>query len=343
MVGAGFVGLSAAIECAKKFGGERVLVLEAAVLNGGGSTKNAGFACFGSVTELMDDFEVLGVDGAVSLVRRRWEGLCSFRAEYGDEALGYEETGSHEFGISVITELPKYLPLINSKLHSIFKKDPFQIVDHIEGVRSNGISISSPFEGLIDTSKAYKSVLSKARSLGVEILNGARVESVESGRLKLHDGTTIETENILIANNSLAKELIEELNVKPQPNRVLVTNVVPGLKFKGTLHYDRGYVYLRRVDSAEGPRMLIGGGRQWGEAESAEVQERLMAFLREHIEGCEEAEIEYNWVGYLGIGEDREPICREVLPGVYAGVKLGGMGVALGGALGKKLASLIAT
>ena len=36
------MGLSAAIECAKKYGGEQVLVLEAAPLNGGGSTKNAG-------------------------------------------------------------------------------------------------------------------------------------------------------------------------------------------------------------------------------------------------------------------------------------------------------------
>ena len=86
--------------------------------------------------------------------------------------------------------------------------------------------------------------------------------------------------------------------------------------------------------------MLIGGGRQWGDGESAEVEAKLIAFLREHIEGCENAEIEYNWVGYLGIGKDKDPICEEVMQNVYAGVKMGGMGVALGGAHGKKLAKL---
>ena len=340
VVGAGFVGLSAAIECAKKFDAGSVLVLEAAALNGGGSTKNAGFACFGSVSELLVDFEELGVDATVDLVRRRWEGLCDFRADYGDEALGFEATGSHEFGISEYSEIPKYLDQLNSKLEHFFGEAPFQVVDSIEGVRHEGISISSPFEGLIDTSKAYKALLKRAHEMGIEILNGVRVESVETGKVKLEGGTVLEAEKVLITNNSLAKMLIQSADVKPVANRVLVSNVIQNIKFKGTLHYDRGYVYIRRIDSAEGPRVLIGGGRQWGDGESAEVEAKLIAFLREHIEGCENAEIEYNWIGYLGIGKDRDPICEEVMPSVYAGVKMGGMGVALGGAHGKKLAKL---
>ena len=341
VVGAGFVGLSAAIECAKKYGGEQVLVLEAAPLNGGGSTKNAGFACFGSVSELLVDFDELGVEATVDLVRRRWQGLCDFRLDYGDEALGFEATGSHEMCVSMLSLLVESVDKVNSALREVFDgDDPFKVVESIPGVRHDGVSISSPFEGLIDTSKAYKAMLDRARNLGVEILNGLRVERVESGSVYMADGTAVKAGKILVCNNSLAKYLIQDLDVKPQANRVLVTEPISKLKFKGTLHFDRGYVYLRRIDSAEGPRMLVGGGRQWGDAESAEVEDKLLAFLRDHIEGCEEAKIDYNWVGYLGIGKDREPICEEVMPGVYAGVKMGGMGVALGGAHGKKLAEL---
>ena len=121
-----------------------------------------------------------------------------------------------------------------------------------------------------------------------------RVEIVETGKVKLEGGTVLEAEKFLITNNSLSKMLIQSADVKPVSKRVLVINVIQNIKFKGTLHYDRGYVYIRRIDSAEGPRVLIGGGRQWGDGESAEVEAKLIAFLREHIEGCENAEIEYN-------------------------------------------------
>ena len=78
---------------------------------------------------------------------------------------GFEATGSHEFGISEYSEIPKYLDQLNSKLEH-FCEAPFQVVDSIEGVRHEGISISSPFEGLIDTSKAYKALLKRAHEMG---------------------------------------------------------------------------------------------------------------------------------------------------------------------------------
>jgi glycine/D-amino acid oxidase-like deaminating enzyme len=48
IVGAGIVGLFAAIEIKKKNARAKVLVIERSALPDGASTKNAGFACFGS-------------------------------------------------------------------------------------------------------------------------------------------------------------------------------------------------------------------------------------------------------------------------------------------------------
>lgn len=342
VVGAGFVGLSAAIECAEKFPDARVLVVDGAAINGGGSTKNAGFACFGSLTELVEDIEVLGVEGCVDLVRRRFKGLRWLRSKYGDEALGFEATGSHEILVSVFGILTEKLNKVNEALRDVFDgADAFEIVREVPGIQGCEAAIRSPYEGLIDTSKAYRAVLERARGLGVEVMNGVTVEAIVGRTVVLEGGAKVKAGHVLVANNAMAAELVEGLDVAPQPNRVMVTEVVEGLEFRGTLHYDRGYVYLRRIDTAEGPRMLVGGGRQWGDGESKKVREKLLEFLRTHIVGCENVEVEYEWIGYLGVGSDREPICRTISDGVHAGVKLGGMGVALGGQLGKKLAGLV--
>lgn len=342
VIGAGFVGLSAAIECAEKFPKARVLVLERSPINGGGSTKNAGFACFGSLTELVDDIEQLGVDGCVDLVRRRYSGLQWLRSKYGDEALGYEASGSHEILVSMLCLSAEHISKVNEALREVFDgEDAFEMVDEVPGVKGYEAAIRSPFEGLIDTSKAYRAVLERARGLGVEILNGVSVEAIRGQTLRLEGGAKVEAKQILVANNALAAELVDGLDVAPQPNRVLVTEVLEGLEFQGTLHYDRGYVYLRRIDTEEGPRMLVGGGRQWGDGKSHEVREKLLEFLRTHIAGCENVGVDYEWLGYLGVGSDREPICRTIQDGVHAGVKMGGMGVAMGGQLGQKLSKLV--
>lgn len=57
VVGSGIVGLNAAIEYKLKYPRQKVLVLERGILPLGASTKNAGFACFGSVSELNDDLK----------------------------------------------------------------------------------------------------------------------------------------------------------------------------------------------------------------------------------------------------------------------------------------------
>ena len=54
--------------------------------------------------------------------------------------------------------------------------------------------------------------------------------------------------------------------------------------------------------------------------------------------------IEYDWTGLLGVGTARLPIVRtapEVATGVIVAVRMGGMGVAIGTAVGKAAAELV--
>jgi gamma-glutamylputrescine oxidase len=267
--------------------------------------------------------------------------------EFGEEAIGYENCGSREVFTVDNAELGKevleFLPQLNETLVDVFGGMAFEVVAGGDGVDGCGLCISSPFEGLLDTAALYREFLSKNINSGVDVLNGVRVEEIvksENGWELRIDGGVVQARQVLVANNSMAAELLPDLDVRPEVNRVLVTEVMPGLAFYGTCHHDRGYVYLRRIDTPEGPRMLIGGGRQWGDGDSDEVREKLITFLRTHIVGAEKAEVEYEWKGYLGIGEVRNPICKTLKPGLHVGVRLGGMGVALGGELGVELARL---
>ena len=55
IIGSGIVGLSTAIYLKQREKGKKVTVLERGFLPTGASTKNAGFSCIGSPSELLDD------------------------------------------------------------------------------------------------------------------------------------------------------------------------------------------------------------------------------------------------------------------------------------------------
>src|SRR5690606_14836356 len=96
IIGSGIVGLSLAIELKEKYPAHRVLVLERGLLPTGASTRNAGFACMGSPTELLDDLTHMTEAEVLSLFEKRKQGLAILRKRLGDEHIGYEASGSYE-------------------------------------------------------------------------------------------------------------------------------------------------------------------------------------------------------------------------------------------------------
>ena len=96
VVGGGIIGLQTALEWRAARPRDRIVVLERGLLPAGASTRNAGFACFGSLTEILHDIDAMGADAAVALVERRWRGLHRLRERLGEEAMGYEGFGGYE-------------------------------------------------------------------------------------------------------------------------------------------------------------------------------------------------------------------------------------------------------
>ena len=96
VIGAGIVGMSTALHYKALHPHDRVRIIERDVLGEGGTTRNAGFACFGGPGEWLDDLETLGQSKWLELIRLRAEGLRALIELLGEKALGLEWSGGWE-------------------------------------------------------------------------------------------------------------------------------------------------------------------------------------------------------------------------------------------------------
>ena len=350
IVGSGIVGLNAALTLKQQNPEAKVLVLEKGMLPSGASTKNAGFACFGSLSELCSDLQNHTEEEVLELVQKRQQGLKLLRSNLGDQAIQYQEHGSYElFTDSAFFEKTKaQLNTINQLLKPLFKEDVFLETPNLFSF--NGIQnryIKNKFEGQIDTGKMMYTLLQLVSSSGVMILNNTPVSSLSSAseqpEVTLANGFKIEAKKVLVATNGFAASLLDE-NVEPARAQVLITAPIPKLHIKGTFHFDEGFYYFRNINN----RILFGGGRNLDfEAEkttvmetSPKIQSQLEYYLANMILPNTAFKIDHRWTGIMGVGNQKKAIVKQVGPNTYCGVRLGGMGVAIGSLVGSQLAEI---
>jgi gamma-glutamylputrescine oxidase len=355
IVGSGIVGLSCAISLRKRFPKAKIVVFEKGMLPSGASTKNAGFACFGSVSEILDDLKTHSEEEVVTLIKERVQGLELLRKTLGDENIGYEQCGGYEIFSEENPELfencIEKIPYVNSLLENAFfeQKDVFSIKnDQFSFKKVQKRLIFNRFEGQLDTGRMMNALLKKASEMDIFILNCAEIESFseENGQilLKIAKNTEIRVKTLCIATNGFAKQLISE-EVIPARAQVLITKPIENLHIKGTFHLDRGYYYFRNI----GNRILLGGGRNLDfKTEETDIfglteliQNKLEELLSTTILPQTPFEIDTRWSGIMGVGQQKKPVVKQLSPHVFCGVRLGGMGVAIGSSIGKQLADLV--
>ena len=94
IIGSGITGYSCAINIRKNNPKAKILVIERGVLPTGASSKNAGFACFGSATELIDDLSHIKESEILETFEMRWRGLQNLRGIISDKDLDLQINGS---------------------------------------------------------------------------------------------------------------------------------------------------------------------------------------------------------------------------------------------------------
>lgn len=352
VVGSGIVGLHTAIALKERFPQSKVLVLEKGILPEGASTKNAGFACFGSLSEIIDDLKSHTEEEVIELVKKRWSGLQLLRKNLGDDGIDLKPYGGYELFLenddSTYNACLQKLPFINDILRPLFKSDVFEKnVDRFGFKNIKEYTIFNPFEAQIDTGNMMQALLKKAQMHGAQILNQQHVNGfTDSGsgvEIRVND-FSFKTKKLLFATNGFAGELTQG-EVKPARAQVLITNPIPNLDIKGTFHLDKGYYYFRNIND----RILFGGGRNLdfeGETttslEQTElIQNKLEELLKTVILPSTEFTVAHRWSGIMGVGAHKKPIVKPLSENVYCGVRMGGMGVAIGSLIGQELADLV--
>jgi gamma-glutamylputrescine oxidase len=354
VVGAGIAGLSAAIELKKKRPDFRIAVLERSWLSDGASSKNAGFACFGSLSEFLDDLKDMTFNEVVSLAERRYRGIEKLVKDYSEEELRLEWNGGHELFFQEdeesFNECCAHVNRFNDAFESVLKIRPYTVlsVQEFQGIKNLVGVISNKYEGGLNTGAMLNAMRERALRLGVLLFNGVEVMNYSSskGEVKLEtSGGVWKSKCVAFCTSSFHSKLFEGLQMSGKRNQVVVTKPISDLKLNGTFHHQQGFNYFRNIDG----RILMGGMRHlFPNSESTstqgtteEVVSALTNFLQHKIHTTSEIEIDLAWSGILGVGNDERPVVMEIQDSVFVGVRLGGIGVAIGSLIGEELAELI--
>jgi hypothetical protein len=365
IIGSGIVGLSTALTLRERNKSLRIAVLERGTLPEGASTRNAGFACFGSISELLDDLTNHSEDEVFGLVEQRFRGLARLRQRVGDANMNFEPFGGFEIFKNTVEErnpdsfgkgatfekCADSLAYFNKNVQSIVgRADNYQLSNRDFGFKNVvPTTIWNTGEGQIDTGRMMMTLLRLAKENNILIFNGFKIKNIsddtEGALLETEDGWDLKVKKVVVATNGFARRLMPQLEVKPARNQVLITKPIPNFHLKGGFHYDKGYYYFRNV----GNRLLFGGGRNLAiEHEMTDafgttdlIQNTLNQLLKEVILPEQAFEIDMWWSGILGIGDQKKPIIERVSPNVIVAVRMGGMGVAIGSLVGEEAAALV--
>lgn len=351
IIGAGFSGLWAAISIKERYPGKSVLVIERNAVPLGASTRNAGFACFGSLTEVIADAQKMGWEKTLELVEMRFEGLRKIRQYFKNDGIDFELTGGYE--ILNNDEPLQQLDLVNEKLKTITGLEKTYVLNQQKitefGLGKSEFLIENPCEGSLHSGKLLQKLLEKCHELKVEFLFGTEVERIDENtdeaEIHLSGNLSVKADKMIYCTNAFSSKLLEKEEIIPARGQILLTEPIDGLKLKGTFHYDEGFYYFRNL----GNRILLGGGRNqdftteettaFGTTEF--LQNHLEKFLEEVILPSQQVKIALRWSGIMAMGSEKTPIVKQLSERQYCAVRLSGMGVALAPKIGEMVGNMV--
>lgn len=343
IVGTGIVGLSTAIEILERRPDAKVLIIDKKTMPIGASTRNAGFACFGSVSEILSDIRAFGEESAIEMISMRYSGLeilkkrvhlsdMNFRPQPGIEIFDEGEADQYVSQIAYVNGVVGQATGIEDCFHT--------------RVRGYGKEIFNPHEGSLHPQRMIAALELRARTLGVRFLTGVSVHKINDQEHTLETASgKIVYEKLIICTNGFTGDLLPELDLIPARNQVIVSEPIPGFALDGCYHMHQGYVYFREI----GGRLLLGGGRHIDvdrETTSElnpnkKILDYLLDIAHHRILQGKKMKIDHTWSGILGVGSHKMPIVRYVKYDVIAAIRMGGMGVAVGSSIGRMVADLL--
>ncbi|MCX7649237.1 MAG: FAD-binding oxidoreductase [Flavobacteriales bacterium] len=356
ILGAGITGLSTALGLKALKPELPVTVVDSGVAVGGATRRNAGFACIGSLSELLDDLQTASESEVFSLSAERFRGLQNLRHALGDAAIGYIPTGNYEIFFPEEKEVFEACKDRMDDINAAFKDlglgdGAYRVAPAPPGLPSQAYYIFNHLEGVLDSAMLYQALLNLCHRENIRVWWGLDVEKYqeEEGavRIWLHPRGEGKVRLLALCTNAFTQRLIPGLDVHPARGVVMVSQPLgktENLSPAG-FHHQGGYNYFRFVDG----RFLIGGGRHLDLVRERTLSQELpediclyLTHLASRITGLQNLGFEFQWTGFMGKGRTKRPIVQALGARTFCAVRLGGMGVAIGYDTGCRLARLMA-
>lgn len=348
IVGGGILGLCTAIEARKKYPNDRIAIFEREILPHGATTRNAGFLCFGSPTELWDNYQNFGESTFLQLIEKRYQGMQKLLSILPPNKIDYENYGGYEL-IFHGNNIEDKVHILNQKLRDIFEKDVFEFQN--EKIQTFGFEqvqslIYNGLEGQLHSGKLIQVFHSILHTTQIQYFSNVEITSWNDYGSQVQFNSNNEsfyTQKLIWTTNAIVPNQWTALENQIQPGRgqVLITHPIANLPFRGCFHFDSGYYYFRNV----GDRVLLGGGRNIDfQSETTTdialneiIQDDLISKLHTIILPTSHFSIDMQWSGIMAFSDSHLPVISHHSPNVLYAMNCNGMGVSLSAVTAKEV------
>jgi glycine/D-amino acid oxidase-like deaminating enzyme len=350
VVGGGFTGLTAGIEMLKARPLLKVGIIESQIHGTLASSRNAGFMCFGSPTELVADLSKATESEISKLLTLKQLGYHTLLNNLKGKKGIYKKTKAFELfeytDLQKFEEVKERLPQLNS------------LMQQATGIADYYIAKKSPYnnpsfhwihfahEGQIHPAAALETLKARFLALGGRFHAGIKANQIERTAqgfcIQTNVSLDFNSHELIVANNAFVSQLFPEIKVQPKRAQVLVTESIKNLPYIGNFHMNCGYVYFRNI----GNMLLLGGLRNTDfdteETDELGLNESIqskLADLAARLIPHQAITIKHRWSGIMGFHEEGVPRMLRHANGAMVVAGMNGMGTLLGPALGKLAAA----
>ena len=353
VIGAGFTGLSAALELARR--GKQVIVLEAHRVGWGASGRNGGQLGSGFNKDQIELEKTLGPSHARALWDIAESGKRWIHALCKEQALDIE----YRPGIIQALHRKRFVRHLHAYcdfMHSRYNYTDLQPLDANE-IRER-VQSDAYFGGALDRGAGHVHSLKLARGIAetAENLNVRIHELTEATRwVKRADrqgykvisaAGSVQCRELIIATNGYQDSLDTCIQARLMPinNFILVTQSLGEraehlLPFCDAVADSRFVVNYFRIVAEN--RLLFGGGESYSYRFPNPIGPPVRSAMLKVFPQLRDVEIDYAWGGTLAITRNRLPLVAELSPSVYCAAGYSGHGLALSCACGAAIAKKI--
>jgi gamma-glutamylputrescine oxidase len=350
IVGAGFTGLSAALELAGR--GLDVVVLEAERVGFGASGRNGGQLINGYSRSLEVIGKRYGEEAERGLGAMALEGAALIRSRTAEHAIDCDLVdGGFVAALNArqLAELRHGVAVWQRHGHEApFVVEAGDVYDIVRTDRYVG-GLVDPLGGHFHPLKFLLGEAAAIERAGGVIHERSRVTAVEEGlRPVVRTAVgSVTVDTVLLCGNAYLGDTVPALTARVMPvsSQIIVTEPL-GQRARELLPHnhcveDANYIldyYRRTADD----RLLYGGGVVYGGSDPASIAGKIRPNMLRTFPGLADARIDYAWSGIFALTLTRVPQIGRLSPNIYFSHGDSGHGVTTTQLLGKLLGEAVA-